>query len=82
MSPVWPLQNVHMHGTLKGWRKVWAYLCVFSYCSIKDVVGYDPEVMLAADVNVGDFLHPSDQGVILPMRNFCKWGLCFTRRLL
>ena len=51
----------------------------FPYHSVKDVVGYDPEVILAANVDVGDFLHPSDQDVILSMRKFCKWGLCLIR---
>ena len=61
---------------MEGWRKIWAYLYFLSYHSVKDVVGYDPEVILAANVDVGDFLHPSDQDVILSMRKFCKWGLC------
>ena len=67
---------------IEGWRKVWTYLCFFSYYSIKDVVGYDPEVVFATNANVDDFLHPSDHDVLLPMREFCKRGLCFIGRLL
>ena len=80
LFPVWPLQKCSY-----AWHTETCCmdLCFFSYHSVKDIVGYDPEVILATDANVDDFLHPSDYDIMLPMRKFCKWGTCFllSRRL-
>ena len=46
------------------------YVC----CSIKDVIGYDPDMFLDSNpIGPGeDFIHPADSYKKVPMRNYRK----------
>ena len=56
-------------------------MCVifnYSYCflffsRVKDVTGYDPEMMLDASINIDDFFHPADVNVMLSLKNNGKY---------
>lgn len=45
---------------------------LLSCCRVKEVIGYDPEILLDEQINVIDFLHPADQVMMEPMRTSSK----------
>ena len=50
--------------------KVIAFICV---CSIKDIIGYDCDDVLANNDIIGpDIIHPADSNILLPMKNYCE----------
>ena len=41
--------------------------------SVKDIIGYDVDVVLAHGGELGrDLIHPADSKIIPPMKNYCE----------
>ena len=45
---------------------------LLSYLRVKEVIGYDPEILLDEQINVTDFFHPADQPMMQTMRSCSK----------
>ena len=45
---------------------------ILSHYRVRDVIGYDPEILLDDRIDIMDFLHPSDQSILMKTRGQCK----------